>query len=418
MMKTTPDSATDLLVRGLRLGVHIAFGALLAVGLVKTALDGQLGPVTLLLAAALAAVYVSGTAFERRLALRAGYGRRPEISPGLWGPWLAAVLLLWALLVLRQPEFAYCAFPLFFVILHLLRPLWLGALGLVAVLAVLVFSFVSSGTTGAGAVIGPVIGAAFSVMVFIVYEALVRDSLEQRRALAELEAARSELAVAHHAAGVAAERDRFSAEIHDTLAQGLNAIVLTARAGLAADAQPRQSLETILELASANLAEARDIVRGSAAIAPAGRDADLMPEITAALERIGITLGEPAGQDGVVVDLRDERSPQARSASLTPAARRLVVLAASSLVSNVLRHAGAQRAVVTLEAPDASQLTVDVVDDGAGFTPSRAAEGFGLSSLRERAERLGGRLLVESAPGDGTAVSLQIPLAAGKETQS
>ncbi|MCB4208609.1 sensor histidine kinase [Arthrobacter sp. UM1] len=420
-MRTSPDSATDLLVRGLRVGVHVAFAVLLGFALVQHLVVAHGGPAerwtVVAVSAVLAAVYVAGTAVERRLAVRAGYGARPVIPARHWVSWLAAVVLLWAVLVFHDAGFAYCAFPLFFVVLHLVRPLGAGVLGIAGLLALLVAAFGASGQLASGAVVGPTIGAGFAVVVFIVYEALVRDSLEQRRALAELEAARSELAAAHHAAGVAAERERFSGEIHDTLAQGLNAIVLTARAGLAAEASPGSgsasaqsaALERILELASANLAEARDIVRGSAALGPRAQDDSLEHAIRAAIERVGV------GRLDLLI--RDERPREAAAVPLDPAVRRLVVLAASSLAANVVRHAEARRAVITLGSPDPGVLAMDVVDDGRGFTPSAVVPGFGLSSLRDRVERLGGALVVESEPGEGTAVNVRIPVGAETHKQ-
>jgi signal transduction histidine kinase len=423
MTLTAPESATDALVRGLRLCVHLAFGGLLGFGMVTLILRGDLailggwGPMAL--AAVLAAVYVAGTAVERTRAMRAGYGQRPDIPASWWVSWLVAVLLIWGLLVLREPAFAYCAFPLFFVILHLVRPLWAGLLAVLGLLLWLIYAFWRMGQFGAGAVVGPTVGAGFSVVVFIIYEALVRDSLQQRRALAELAATRDELAVAQHAAGVTAERERFSAEIHDTLAQGLNAIVLTARAGLAARpggsarpqdedpaGAPRAALEQILGLASANLAEARDMVRGSRDSHAGPQTNQLAQEIHAAVERVGV--------EDLDVTIRDERLQSALSAPLPPAVHRLMVLAASSLTANVVRHAKARRAVLTVDLLPVEDgpgtLSLDVVDDGQGFSPTSTPPGFGLSSLQERAERLGGTLVIESAPGEGTAVNLTVPL--------
>lgn len=65
---------------------------------------------------------------------------------------------------------------------------------------------------------------------------------------------------------------------------------------------------------------------------------------------------------------------------------------------------------------DAS-VTLDVVDDGKGFEPGSVRQssegGFGLPAMRSRAESLGGTFTVESAPGQGTAVAVSLPLPAG-----
>ncbi|MDN6386803.1 MAG: ATP-binding protein, partial [Corynebacterium sp.] len=91
---------------------------------------------------------------------------------------------------------------------------------------------------------------------------------------------------------------------------------------------------------------------------------------------------------------------------------------AQSAVANVRQHSGASRARVTLSVnPDAVRL--DVVDDGAGFDlpevestlAERAGEGhIGLATMRRRVSDLGGSVVVETAPGSGTAVAVEVPL--------
>lgn len=88
---------------------------------------------------------------------------------------------------------------------------------------------------------------------------------------------------------------------------------------------------------------------------------------------------------------------------------------AQSALANVVRHARAGRAEITLTFMDAS-VTLDVVDDGRGFDPSALSSapsgegGFGLPAMRARAETLGGLFTVESDPGQGTAVAVTLPL--------
>ena len=76
-------------------------------------------------------------------------------------------------------------------------------------------------------------------------------------------------------------------------------------------------------------------------------------------------------------------------------------------LTNVRRHAGAGRADLVLEFAEAG-VRLEVRDDGAGMTePSEP--GFGLVGIRERAARLGGRLDVESGPGQGCTLRVEIP---------
>jgi signal transduction histidine kinase len=80
-------------------------------------------------------------------------------------------------------------------------------------------------------------------------------------------------------------------------------------------------------------------------------------------------------------------------------------------LNNALRHAKADTVEVELDARE-GVITIIVRDDGVGFDPSARAireRRLGLTSMRERAERLGGTFRVESSPGAGTTVSVEVP---------
>jgi signal transduction histidine kinase len=82
---------------------------------------------------------------------------------------------------------------------------------------------------------------------------------------------------------------------------------------------------------------------------------------------------------------------------------------AQEALNNVLKHAHASRATVRLETC-ADRAVLEVTDDGVGFEAGlRGGDGYGLPGMRERAERLGGTLTVESAPGAGTRVRVEVP---------
>ncbi|HEX2505249.1 MAG TPA: ATP-binding protein, partial [Gaiellaceae bacterium] len=77
-------------------------------------------------------------------------------------------------------------------------------------------------------------------------------------------------------------------------------------------------------------------------------------------------------------------------------------------VANAGRHGGAAR--VSIELANGNGLRLRIIDDGAGFVPGLTRPGgFGLVSMRERAEALGGSLILESEPGEGTTVEVLVP---------
>ena len=90
-----------------------------------------------------------------------------------------------------------------------------------------------------------------------------------------------------------------------------------------------------------------------------------------------------------------------------------VVRIAQESLANVRKHARAKAVAVTLEGGD-GELRLEVRDDGRGFDPAAAGSSipprFGLATMRERAQAIGGRLAIDSSPGGGTCVTLRVPL--------
>ena len=89
----------------------------------------------------------------------------------------------------------------------------------------------------------------------------------------------------------------------------------------------------------------------------------------------------------------------------------LLYRAAQEGLRNVFQHAGAGRVRVRV-ATEGGAAVLEVADDGAGFDPNAAelrSRRLGLTSMEERARRLRGRLAIDSAPGEGTTVRLEVP---------
>jgi len=193
---------------------------------------------------------------------------------------------------------------------------------------------------------------------------------------------------------------------NDTLAQEFSSIVLLARAAQARDDSDLRALIGQIEAtARAGLTESRRVV---AALAPADlADAGL----AAALGRLVDALGE---QTGVDAQLRIHGD----LGGLPTGVEVALLRTAQGALANVRRHAQASRVVVSLTATDES-VRLDVVDDGVGFDPTSTPPatpnegGYGLIAGRNRLRELGGTLDIESAPGEGTALSASVPLGDG-----
>lgn len=252
-------------------------------------------------------------------------------------------------------------------------------------------------------VLGPLIGLMFALIADAVFRQLVHEADRNRRLVADLRAAQSDLAVSERRQGVLAERERIARDLHDTLAQGLNSIVLRARAAAAQHPEAALELEALEVIARTNLAEARRLVRDLSEHSGDSPLEEQLRGLAGETERLAAPL---------TVVVRVDGSPRPVP---TPVGEALL-RATQGLLANVQRHAHASRCVLTLGFWE-DRIALDVADDGRGFDPDRPRAqrhdgGDGLRLLRERVAALGGTIAVESAPGDGTTVALTVPLAA------
>ncbi|MEU6033880.1 sensor histidine kinase [Actinomadura sp. NPDC047616] len=211
---------------------------------------------------------------------------------------------------------------------------------------------------------------------------LERTNARLEQALAENAALQAQLIVQAREAGVADERRRLAAEIHDTIAQGLTGIITQLQA-----AEESEHVRRATDLARESLREARRSVQD---LAPTQLEHDTLPD---ALKKI------TDGRADLTVTGREEPLHDELEATL--------LRIAQEALANATRHAHASRIGVTLSYMD-DEVTLDIRDDGRGFT--RPSRGFGLTAMRERAERVAGTLEIESEPGRGTAVSVRVPL--------
>jgi len=188
------------------------------------------------------------------------------------------------------------------------------------------------------------------------------------------------------------ERARVARELHDGVAQELAQVLAQARQLHAH--RPDADSQRLLDAAERALHESRAAI--STLRAP------LDESLSTALQRVAGELGRRLG-----LDVRVDVDP---ALDVEPEARRALLRIVGEALSNAARHGGARTAAVELSGDPSAHMTIR--DDGRGFDPDprRIPAGcFGLVSMRERAEAIGGRLAVRSRSGSGTEVEVTLP---------
>lgn len=227
---------------------------------------------------------------------------------------------------------------------------------------------------------------------------IIGQSRRRSALITELATTRSELAEVSRTAGVLAERQRLARDIHDTLSQGFTSIVLLLQAiemelGTDHDAA-RRHLAQARQTAHENLAEARAFIADLAP--PDLQDASLPAALRHLVERIGPQLG-------IASSLTVSGDPR----PLSTDEQVVLVRATQEALSNVGKHAAASRVTVEL-VYRAGTVSLRVTDDGRGFDPAAPSGGFGLPGMRDRVAKAGGRVRVDTAPGSGTTVHVEL----------
>lgn len=338
------------------------------------------------------------------LLLGLAYATRGLLAGRSWWPtvWVSAMVVLWGALTAVAPSFAWCAVPVAFAVLQVLPFGW--AVGcIVAMTALLTAAWQRiSDTFDPVQVAGPI---GVGLVTVLAYRALDLESRARQDLLDQLVEAQDELAEEQHRTGALAERTRLSREIHDSVGQGLSSINLLLQAAEQAwDAQPataRQHIHSAASTARDGLDDVRRVVRD---LAPDDASGLALPE---ALVRVA-----DQAAAGIPVEVRVDGEPAVVPGPVAAA----LVRTARGALANVREHASAGRVALTLTYHP-TEVVLDVRDDGRGFDPARVrpagTRGRGLAGITDRAEALGGRADVESAPGEGTTVSVRFPLTAG-----
>lgn len=202
------------------------------------------------------------------------------------------------------------------------------------------------------------------------------------------------------AAAALEERQRLARELHDSVSQALYGIALgarTARRRIGEDgpANVVEPLDYVLSLAEAGLTEMRALIfeLRPESIATEGLVAAIGRQVAATQARYGVKVTATlAAEPDISLD-----------------AKEALYRIAQESMHNTVKHARATNISVKLvHEPD--EVRLEVQDDGQGFDPSGEFPGhLGLRSMQERARDIGGTLEIQSAPGEGTRITLRIP---------
>lgn len=201
------------------------------------------------------------------------------------------------------------------------------------------------------------------------------------------------------------ERERIARELHDSLAQVLGVShlrlhALASRPSVGADERAQREVLDLADLCHEAYADVREAIL---ALRESNRpDRTLLEHLRSYVVTFSRTSGIPTT---LVTD-----ADAGADLCLAPGAEIQVVRIIQEALTNVRKHAGATAATVAVSA-GAHHVECVVSDDGIGFDTASAlaGDGFGLTSMRERADSAGGRLVLDSAPGGGTRVSVQVP---------
>jgi signal transduction histidine kinase len=318
---------------------------------------------------------------------------------------------LWVALIAVDPDFLILGLGIF-------APLCLQDLRWAGVCAVVVgggwlwLQWVQQGSIPWPAVLGASLFSAFSLLAVTYVATIVRQSRERQRLIDQLHAAQSELAEAERQSGILEERQRLARDIHDTLTQGFASIVMlleAAEESLGRQHPAGRHVARALQSARDNLAESRRLVW---ALRPEALADTPLP---VALERLARQLSDEKG-------IRADTVVTGTIRSLDAEQETALLRAAQESLANVRKHARATGVTVTLSYMN-DVTVLDIQDDGVGFVPLAESDaapegGVGLRAMRERVEKIGGTVSVESAPGEGTTVVALLPVDLGRHVEA
>jgi signal transduction histidine kinase len=216
------------------------------------------------------------------------------------------------------------------------------------------------------------------------------------------------------------ERERLARELHDSVTQLIFSTTLIAQSIEPAwkrdPKEGQRRIDRMLELSQMALREMRSLLFELRLVEEVNPPTLTGPERVrryGLLEALHLLAGDFT-QDGVRVSVRTYEYSSTPAGNIMTIEQDIYRIVQEAL-NNATKHARAQEILVLLDGSEPRSLCISISDDGVGFVPGvrdgSQAGGFGMKTMRQRAEALGGSLRVISAPGHGTTVEVTIPRA-------
>jgi signal transduction histidine kinase len=250
----------------------------------------------------------------------------------------------------------------------------------------------------------PLVGIIEAARLPVTLASVAATGMAFRRLVERQTALEEQTAEARVSEAAARERLRVARDIHDTVAKACQGIALTASA---LPAWIDRDVDAASRYATEVSAAAREAVRSARSLMVSLRLDDPARPLAEVLTEL-VDRAAPLGDLTVQTDFTEVQP-------LTPGDRHELVWAVSEALDNVVRHARRSTVQVSLhdEGPD---VVAVVSDDGPGFSPQRQLEAldaghFGLVGIEERLAAVGGLVVIDSAPGAGTHMTLSVPAA-------
>jgi signal transduction histidine kinase len=238
-------------------------------------------------------------------------------------------------------------------------------------------------------IISTIIGAFISSIII--------QSTDRQRLIDDLTRSRANLMRVEREAGRLTERQRLARDIHDTLAQHFTSIIMHLSAAKYSNPESVQSEVRQAEVAAREgLDEIRRIVW------------DMQPEQiekASLVEAVEELAARWSAENNVLVKMKVTGTPRC----LPPSAETALLRISHEAMHNITKHAQAKNVNITFSFME-DIFVMDIADDGLGFDPSKASDGFGLKTMRDRIEELSGIFTIESEQGRGTAIAVSLPI--------